>query len=183
MAQLTVLVPQSRPTLCNAVDCSLPGSSVHWILKARILKGVAVLFSRGSSLPRHWSQVLCIGIWVLCFSLCVSLSLERSFSHQPDLGYGSFLRAEPNHMDRIGREDFLSKGWRNENETHGKKFMHWVSLDSLFWRHWPRTAHVTNDGWWLAWVYILAQWYVTLVSYLTCLYSSFFIYGDYMKIK
>ena len=176
---MTVLVAQSYPTLSSAMDCSLPGSSAHWILKAGILKGVAILFSRGSSLPRHWTQVLCIGIWVLC----VLLWLERSFSHQPALGYGSFLRTELNHMDRFRKEGFLSKGWRNENETHGKKFMHWVSLDSLFWRHWPRTAHVTNDGWWLAWVYILAQWYVTLVSYLTCLYSSFFIYGDYVKIK
>ena len=32
-------------------------------------------------------------------------------------------------MDRIGKEDFLSKGWRNENETHGKNScigFHWT---------------------------------------------------------
>ena len=45
-------VAQSCLTLCNPVDCSLPGSSVHGILQARILEGVAVSFSRGSSRPR-----------------------------------------------------------------------------------------------------------------------------------
>ena len=44
-------VAQSCPTLCDPVDCSPPGSSVHGILQARILKWVAMLFSRGSS--RH----------------------------------------------------------------------------------------------------------------------------------
>ena len=36
-------------TLCESMDCSLPGSSVHGILQARILKWVAVPSSRGSS--------------------------------------------------------------------------------------------------------------------------------------
>jgi len=39
-------------TLCNPVDCSVPGSSVHGILQARILEWVAIAFSRGSSRPR-----------------------------------------------------------------------------------------------------------------------------------
>ena len=43
---------QSCPTLCDPVDCSLPGSSVHGILRARILEWVAILSSRGSSRPR-----------------------------------------------------------------------------------------------------------------------------------
>ena len=36
-------------TLCNFMDCSLPGSSIHVILQARILAWVAIPFSRGSS--------------------------------------------------------------------------------------------------------------------------------------
>ena len=40
---------QSCLTLCNPMDCSLPGSSVHGILQARILEWVAFPFSRGSS--------------------------------------------------------------------------------------------------------------------------------------
>ena len=47
-----VLVAQSCPTLCGPMDCSLLGSSVHGILQARILKWVAIPFSRGSSQPR-----------------------------------------------------------------------------------------------------------------------------------
>ena len=43
---------QSCPTLCKPTDCSLPGSSVHEILQARILEWVAVPSFRGSSQPR-----------------------------------------------------------------------------------------------------------------------------------
>ena len=42
-------VTQSCLTLCDPVVCSLPGSSVHGILQARILEWVAISFSRGSS--------------------------------------------------------------------------------------------------------------------------------------
>ena len=38
-----------HPTLCDPVDCSLSGSSVHGILQARILEQVAISFSMGSS--------------------------------------------------------------------------------------------------------------------------------------
>jgi len=38
-------------------DCSPPGSSVREILQARILEGVAMSLSRGSSHPRDWTQV------------------------------------------------------------------------------------------------------------------------------
>ena len=55
-----VLVAQSCPTLCNPMDCSPPGSSVHVILQARILEWVAILFSRGSSRPRDRTWVSCI---------------------------------------------------------------------------------------------------------------------------
>ena len=51
------LVPQSCPTLCDPVDCRLPGSSVHRIFQARVLEWVAISFSRGSSQPRNRTQV------------------------------------------------------------------------------------------------------------------------------
>ena len=35
---------QSCPTFCNPMDCSPPGSSVHWILQTRILEWVAMPF-------------------------------------------------------------------------------------------------------------------------------------------
>ena len=49
-------VAQSCPTLCNLMDCSPPGSSVHRILQARILEWVATPFSRGSSQCRDQTQ-------------------------------------------------------------------------------------------------------------------------------
>ena len=53
-------VAQSCLTLCDPMDCSLPGSSVHGILQARVLEWVAIFFSRGSSRPRERTQVSCI---------------------------------------------------------------------------------------------------------------------------
>ena len=43
----------SRLTLCDPMDCSPPGSSVHGILQARVLECVAISFFRGSSGPRN----------------------------------------------------------------------------------------------------------------------------------
>ena len=43
---------QSCMTLCNPMNCSPPGSSVHGILRARILEWVAISSSKGSSQPR-----------------------------------------------------------------------------------------------------------------------------------
>ena len=54
---ICVLVAQSCPTLCDPMDCSPPGSTVHGILQARILEWVAIPFSRGSSWPRNQSWV------------------------------------------------------------------------------------------------------------------------------
>ena len=53
-------VAQLCPTLCDPMDCSLPGSSVYGIFQARILEWVAISFSRRSSPPRDWTQVSCI---------------------------------------------------------------------------------------------------------------------------
>ena len=44
-----VKAAKSCPTLCDPMDCSPPGSSVHGFLQARILEWVAISFSRGSS--------------------------------------------------------------------------------------------------------------------------------------
>ena len=59
----------SRVQLCNPMDCSPPGSSVHGILQAIILQWIAISSFRGSSLPRDWSfifYVSCIGRQILC---------------------------------------------------------------------------------------------------------------------
>ena len=54
------LVAPSCPTLCDPVDSSPPGSSVHGVLQARILEWVTITFSRGSFYPRDRTWVSCI---------------------------------------------------------------------------------------------------------------------------
>ena len=54
--------------LCDPMDCSPAGSSVHWIFHSRIMEWVAMSFSRESSWPRDWTCILCV-------SCIVSLTL------------------------------------------------------------------------------------------------------------
>jgi len=58
--KMKVLVTQSCLTLCDPIHCSIPGSSVHEILQARILEWIAIPVSRRSSLPRDLTGVSCI---------------------------------------------------------------------------------------------------------------------------
>ena len=63
-----VLFTQSCSILCDPMDCSPPGSSIHRILQARILEWVVIPFSRASSQLRDRNPVSCIagrffGIW------------------------------------------------------------------------------------------------------------------------
>ena len=57
-----MFVSQLCPTLCDPIDHSQPGSSVHGIFQTRILEWVAIPFSRGSSQPRdqilHYRWIL-----------------------------------------------------------------------------------------------------------------------------
>ena len=67
-------------TLCNRMDCSLLGSSVHGVLLARILECVAVSFSRGSSQTRDWTCVSCTGRWTLYH--CTTWEAQGSWLHR-----------------------------------------------------------------------------------------------------
>ena len=58
-------VAKSFPTLCNYVDCSQAGPSVHGILQTRILEWVVISLSRGSSQPRDQTRVCCTGRQIL----------------------------------------------------------------------------------------------------------------------
>ena len=86
-----MLVAQSCLTLCDTMDCSPPGSSVHEIFQARILEWITISFSRGSSQPRDGTQVSCTAgrfflptelqgkpIYTISFDFCLWLtSLQR----------------------------------------------------------------------------------------------------------
>ena len=71
---------QSCQTLCDPMDYSLPGSSVHGISQARILEWVAISFSRETSHPRDWthiSWITCTGRWLLYHSATWKPILEH----------------------------------------------------------------------------------------------------------
>ena len=59
------LVTKLCLTLSDPMEYSPPGSSVHGILQARILQWGAISFSRGSSRPRDWTHISCIGRQIL----------------------------------------------------------------------------------------------------------------------
>ena len=58
--KLTCVCAQLWLTLCDPMDCSLPGSSVHGIFQARILQWVAISYSRGPFRPRDWTHFSCV---------------------------------------------------------------------------------------------------------------------------
>ena len=82
-------VTQLCPTLWDLMDCSLPGSTVHGILQARVLEWVAISFSRRSSQPRDWTWVSCI---VDIVGRCFTVWATRKVSSFMDLFiWNSFL--------------------------------------------------------------------------------------------
>ena len=74
---------------CDPMDCCLPGSSVHGIFQARILKWFAISYSRGSSWPRNWNHVSCVSCigrqilyhcvtWEVHMYVCVCVYIYRN---------------------------------------------------------------------------------------------------------
>ena len=62
---LSHAVTQSCLILCDPIDCSLPGSSVHGTFQVRILEWIAISSSRGPSQPRDQTHLFCIGGQIL----------------------------------------------------------------------------------------------------------------------
>ena len=110
---------QSCPTICNPVDCSWPGSSVHGILQARILEWVAISFSRESSQPRDQTLVSCMA--GRCFILWATREFPVNFTS--NLMLTLVWQAVPVHSLEVG--DPCSKG------------LDWCVLHSDFLRNWP----------------------------------------------
>ena len=73
------LVAQLCPTLCDPMDCSPPGSSVHGILQVRMLQWVAMPSSRGTSRPRHRTHTSYTGRQ--CAWSLAPLGKSPSFDH------------------------------------------------------------------------------------------------------
>ena len=107
-----------------AIPCSLPGSSVHVFLQARILEWIAISFSRGSSWPRNRipvSWISCVGrrvlyhqaiqpqngmkSWLVQFSSvtqsCLTLCNPMDCSIPSFPGHHQFLELTQTHADRV----------------------------------------------------------------------------------
>ena len=99
--------------LCDPMDCSPPGSSVHGISQARILERVAISSSRGSSQPRNQTCVSCTGRQVLnCWATREApLILVTWDKPTPDI-----LLTDPyrwySHHNSAGENSIFSEGQR-----------------------------------------------------------------------
>ena len=98
------VVTGSCPTLCNPMDCSLPGSSVHGIFQARVLEWIAISFSRGSS--RHRDQTWVSHIAARCFTIWATGETSSLFKLLFKMGKGSSLQ-----QSRPAKECHLPPGF------------------------------------------------------------------------
>ena len=82
---MKVFIAQSCLTLCDIMDWSPPGSSVHGILQARTLEWAAIPFPRGSSQPGDWT-------WLLhCLCLVIIKMFGSSHSVRPPKGVAQVI--------------------------------------------------------------------------------------------
>ena len=110
---------QSCPTLCNSMDCSLPGSSVHEILQARVLERVVMPFSRRSSQLR---DQICL-FYVSCILKCVYIYKHTNGIHYCYCSVAQSCPTLCDHMD-CSMPGFLALHCLPEfTQTH----VHWVS--------------------------------------------------------
>ena len=84
------LVTQSCLTVCSTIDFRLPGSSVHEILQARILKWVAIHFSRGSSQPRDQIHICIVGRFFVVWDARKALVFQYSTLKSIEVQYNSW---------------------------------------------------------------------------------------------
>ena len=143
---------QSCPTLCDSMDCSPPGSSVHGTFQERILEWVAISSFRGSSWPRdqtHVSCVFCIGRQILCtwaprklwlgmvFSLCIIFISCKD--HSQDLSQHQGQRDKTFEIPVPG-----SCPVYRETVEQEKGWSRWRSWARVLWK--PERAHYLTQN-------------------------------------
>ena len=117
-------VAQSCPTLCDPMDCSLSGSSVHGIFQARVLEWIAISFSRGSSQPRSRTQVSCIAgrhftVWAKSIDV-IKMKEEREVEREV-YHNRAFREAQ---RDPRRAQIFLT--WENPSQDKKKDNFEWL---------------------------------------------------------
>ena len=129
-------VAQLCPTLCNPMDCSLPGSSLHGILQARVLEWVAISFSRGSS----------------------QLGYQTGVSHIPGRHFNLWAIREAHLSNSEGKVFLVEIETQRQGEEKQGESMSVTSFAYLFSKWWlgPWPSLFQGQRWWprqsLAWV-------------------------------
>ena len=126
-------VAQLCPTLCDPMDCSPPGSSVHGVLQVRILEWVAIPFSRGSSQPRVRTHVSCLASgffyhwasWeaqVSGYKIIVRITLQLFFILSNQLQYFGHLMQRANSSEKT-----LMLGKIEGRKRRGRQRTRWLN--------------------------------------------------------
>ena len=110
---------QSCPTLCDPMDHSPPGSSVHGILQVRILQGVAVPSSRGTSRPRDRTHICVAGRF---FS--TELLGKHPPLQEPTLTFFKQRFCHTPHIQSQYTAEVLATRTSKSCKTHRKVFFH-----------------------------------------------------------
>ena len=102
--------------LCDPMDCSPPGCSIHGILQSRILEWVTISFTRGSSWPRDQTCISCIGREILyLWSTWEAPGLILNLDNAMPSSRGSFQPQDQTQVSRIAGRFFIVWATR---ETH-----------------------------------------------------------------
>ena len=138
---------QSCPTLCDPMDRSLPGLSIHGILQARTLEWVAISFSNAwrwkvkvklLSRVRHFTTP-----WTVAYQAPPSMGFSRQEYWSglpfpsPTMGYYSVIKKNEimticSHMDAT--RDYHTK-W-NKSEREKTNTLYHLHVESKIWNKW-----------------------------------------------
>ena len=115
-------VAQSCLTLCDPMDCSLSGSSIHGIFQARVLEWISISFSRGSSQPRNRTRVSCIaGRRFILWDTREAFRLEEENKGVWRSGQLSRLVTQPQTPNAIATLCFYYKPEVTQQQSRGGK--------------------------------------------------------------
>ena len=131
-----MLVAQSCPTLCNPINCSPPGSSVHGIHQARILEWVATSVSRRFSQLRDRTWVSCRAGRFFTIRATREAQNERHFRRRRHTNWGLQPVSNQHLFPHLDHSQEISTGEDNDNQgkrasnplvhrtlLHGSNFM------------------------------------------------------------
>ena len=114
---------KAQPTLCDLMDCSLPGSSVYGVSQARILEWVVISSSRGSSWLRDWTHVASIGRQILY----LWATGKPLLSH-----FVQFKRSSEYHLNLNNNNSIYSEIFNSDFILDTKLSLNWPFSSKLF---------------------------------------------------